>query len=431
MAQYNSNYSSDANDLVPDHTFARVCTYWRSTAINLPTLWTHIVITPAQANYEYAILSLDRSAGLPIYLDVSSTGKVEEWDDQSQAQWETFLANAIEKVHVLNIVDLFPTAPTFLDKTIELFLHLGSPGVLKTLCIQRPCVMDQLSNLADFPANQSDPILRSITVLHLSDALLPWNSVAYHNLIDLRPQFIVFDEWSISTLELGGILAASPGLTTLKLEYITITHSGDWNAENVVRLARLEVLYLLYVDYDSWVALASVLSLSDCLGTLEVSVRHRGDSFSEVFHLVRDFLHGVRVKTLSVPAFGDDDAQWALSLSATIPSLESLVLPDYDLNWYGHEAIGNEPEINVDTPPRLPHLFVASSKLDLDGLKLIVSIYGVETLHLDNAESQYGSDSGPLRDELRVALLDAFPHLTCLITDEDTTLKWPCRTFAW
>ncbi|KAG8692193.1 hypothetical protein FRC09_011402 [Ceratobasidium sp. 395] len=419
------------NGPVSDHTFAQVSTYWRATAVNLPTLWTYINITPAQVNYEYAILSLDRSDVLPIHLDISSEGVVDQWDGYpARPAWEEFLAIASRRVQTLNIFDSFREPETLLYEAMILLLHHGSEGVLKTLCIKRPD-SDEYGDLCDFSAGLSDDILHSITILHLNDVMLAWTSSAYYNLIDLRLQFTEADEMVVSTSELAGVLGASPELTTLKLDYITITPSNDWNAENVVRLVHLEVLCLLFLSYDSWVALASVLSLSNCLGPLEVGVRYyAGNRFSEISHMVRDFLRGARVKTLAIPSFGDDDPQPALSLSATIPSLECLVLPDCNLlQFRGYDEVtGDEPKINADTPPRLPHLFLASSKLDLDKLKLIVSAYGVETLHLDRVLSLWMTDTGPPRDELRAALLDAFPRLTCLITDKDTTCKWPCRT---
>ncbi|KAG8686475.1 hypothetical protein FRC09_014109, partial [Ceratobasidium sp. 395] len=429
MSRYRSN------GLAYGHTFAQVNAYWRAAAINLPALWTYIDITPAQLNYEYATLLLSRSSGLPIHLDISSEGMVDQWDGYpARPAWEEFLAIASQRVQTLNIFDSFRTPEILLYEVMILLLRHGSPGVLKTLCIKRPDG-DEYANLEGFPISQSDTFLRSITMLHLGDIRLPWTSTAYHNLIDLRLQFSEVDVREISTSQLADILGASPGLTTLKLDYITINPSDDWDAENVVRLAHLEVLCLLYLSYDSWVELVSVLSLSDCLGPLEVGIciQHYGDSFSEISHMVRDFLHGARVKTLAIASFRDDDPQSALSLSATIPSLENLMLSDCNLlNLRRDKVIGEEPKIKVDTPSRLPHLFLASSKLDLDKLKLIVSVYGVETLHLDNVQSWLISDRGPPRDELRTALLDAFPHLACVITDEDTTLKWPCRTvFDW
>ncbi|KAG8767994.1 hypothetical protein FRC12_005897, partial [Ceratobasidium sp. 428] len=427
MTRYPS-YSSDTNGLVFGHTLAQVSTYWRTTAIHLPTLWTQITITPTQANYEYATLSLGRSNGLPIYLDISNDGVVDQWDGYPyEPAWEEFLASASQQVQALNILDSFTAPQPLLHKAIRLLLRHGSSGVLKTLCIKRPRYEDH-TDLGDFSADQSDPILRSIIVLHLSNTLLHWTSAAYHNLIDLRLQFTEDDRRDISTSQLAGILAVSPGLTILKLEYILITLPDGWDAENVVRLAHLEVLCLLYLSYDSWVALVSVLSLSDCLSNLEVGICAQDPRFSEISHLVRDFLHGVRVKTLAITSFEYDDPQCALSLSATIPSLENLVLSDYNLlsKLRGDEVTGNRLEVNVNTGSCLPHLFLASSKLDLDNLKLIVSVSRVETLHLDRVQSWYGY-SGPPRDELRAALLDTFPHLTCLITDEDPTRKWPCR----
>ncbi|KAG8709070.1 hypothetical protein FRC09_000893 [Ceratobasidium sp. 395] len=424
-------YFKDGSDLAPVHTFAQVSSYWRSTTINLPYLWTHIRITPAQTSYEYAALFLHRSNGLPIYLDIRSEEVVEQWDDYpAQPQWEKFLASASQQVHTLNLYDSFRLPETLLYEAIRLLLSHGSPGIMKALRIRRP-EAEELGNLEPLlSANRSGDVLHSITVLHLDDVSIPWTSMIFHNLVDLQLEFATANEGEISMLQLANILAASPELVILKLQEMMITTSDNWSIEKVVRPAHLELLYLKHLTYDSWVALPLILSLSDCPGTLEVGIHDYGGNPPEISQLVQNFLHGARVKTLGIFLLGrDDNPQWALSLSTVIPSLENLILSHCNLlNLHGPERTVDKPEISANTTTRLPHLFLVSGSFDLDKLKLVISLYGVKNLHLVGRPSQYMLENGPPKDELKAALLETFSDLTCIASAEDTTLFWPCHT---
>ncbi|KAG8697404.1 hypothetical protein FRC09_007893, partial [Ceratobasidium sp. 395] len=291
MAQSLHSHTSGPSSRAPAHTFAQVCSYWRITAINLPHLWTHVCILHAQTNYEYANLLLRRSKGLPIYLDIL-TAEVDEWDSSypSKLQCEAFLTSVCRHVHTLNVKDLLDSPKTFLDETIRLLVVHASPGIMNTLCIQRPDA-ERTGSLNSLFAGQSDgAVLYYITALHLGDVLIPWTSAIYHNLVDLRLQFRHKPE-TISTSQLTSILAASPGLTSLKLEHLFIVPSEDRNEKKIVRLAHLEVLYLNHMNKDSLVSLTSIISLSNCLATLEVGIHRCGDGFSEeIEHLAQDFL---------------------------------------------------------------------------------------------------------------------------------------------
>ncbi|KAG8781560.1 hypothetical protein FRC12_021765 [Ceratobasidium sp. 428] len=311
---------------------------------------------------------------------------------------------------------------------MRLLVSHASPGIMNTLRIQRPDA-ERTGSLNSLFAGQSDgAVLYYITALHLGDVLIPWTSATYHNLVDLRLQFRHKPE-TISTSQLTSILAASPGLTSLKLEHLFIVPSEDRNEEKIVRLVHLEVLYLNHMNKDSLASLMSIVSLSNCLAILEVGIHRCGDGYSEeIVHLAQDFLRGVRIKTLALTSdlHYNDGAQWALSLSKMIPFLENLVLDTlslYDVRGPGETT--DEPETNVGTTSYLPNLFLMAHELDLEKLKLIVSVYGVETLYLRRTWD--GS-----ADELKAPLLESCHNLTCVILDEDPTINWPCRTmFDW
>ncbi|KAG8763179.1 hypothetical protein FRC12_008660 [Ceratobasidium sp. 428] len=438
MAQSFSSRASEAKSLAPAHDFSQVSSYWRATAINLPHLWTHICIAPTQTNYEYATLLLRRSKGLPIYLDISSK-KVEKWNSYpSKPKLKTFLVSVGQHVHTLKIVDLFNSPRTFPDETIQILLSHASSGIMNTLrIIKRPGAEQAESLNSLFASRSNGAVLHSITVLHLRNVLIPSTSAIYHNLVDLRLQ-LHYNPQNIPTsqLELAGMLAASPGLTILKLECLNIIPSEGWDEEKVVRLAHLKILYLENLCKDSCVALMQILSLSDCLGTLEVGIHQcYEDYLEEIADLSQNFLRGVRVKTLALSPDLDyhDGAQWALRFSKTIPFLENLIIDTSDLrDVRGSGGKIDKPGIDISVTSRLPNLFLMADELDLEKLKLIVSVYGVETLHLDKSRLSYGSNRGPSRGELKTALLESFPSLECTVSDKDTTRHWPCRRmFDW
>ncbi|KAG8709068.1 hypothetical protein FRC09_000891 [Ceratobasidium sp. 395] len=433
IAQSFPSRARNTSSLVPAHYFAQVCSYWRITTINLPHLWTHICIAPTQINYEYATLLLRRSKDLPIYLDIYSK-KVEKWNNYpSKPQWDTFLASVGQHVHTLNIVDLFRSPITFPDEAIQVLVSHASSGMMNTLRITKQSGAEQSESLNSlFAGRSNDAVLHSITVLHLHNVLIPSTSAIYHNLTDLRLQLHYNDEnIPTSQLELAGMLAASPGLTILKLEFLNITPSEDWDENKVVRLPHLKVLYLEGLCKESFVALIPILSLSDCLGALEVGIHRCYDGYlEEIADLSQDFLRGARVKTLALSPNLDyhDGAQWALSFSKTIPSLENLILETYYLRDVRESREKtDEPEIHVGAMSHLPNLFLMVHELNLEKLKLIVSGYGVKTLHLDSSRF-YGFD-GPSKSELKTALLESFPSLKCTVSDKDTTRHWPCRRF--
>ncbi|KAG8781561.1 hypothetical protein FRC12_021766 [Ceratobasidium sp. 428] len=300
---------------------------------------------------------------------------------------------------------------------------------MSALRIRRP-ETGQIESLNPLLAGQSDSVvLRSIAVLHLGSISIPWTSTIYHNLVDLRLQFH-YSPQNISTSQLAGILAASPGLTILKLECLNLVALEDWNEEQVVRLAHLKVLYLHNLGEDGLAALMSTFSLSSCLGTLEVGIHDCYDRYSEEgAHLAQDFLRGAHIKTLALtPNLEyDDDAQLAVSVSKMIPSLENLVLCPYSTdNMRETGGMTDEPEIDAGITSCLPNLFLVDPDLDLEELNLIVSFYGVETLHLHRTRWNWPAD------ELKTALLESCHNLTCVISDEDPTINWPCRTmFDW
>ncbi|KAG8687811.1 hypothetical protein FRC08_011754 [Ceratobasidium sp. 394] len=280
----------------------------------------------------------------------------------------------------------------------------------------------------------SDAVLRSITVLHLQEMVIPWPSTAYHGLVDLRLEFSAESETWISAVQLSGILAASLTLEVLKLSGLGIVRPRNWDLTTSIPLVHLRVLHLGGMYDASWELLLPLVSISDCLGSLSIGFHmHSQDNLTD---LIDDFLRNTPTETLvfSEASVSGASPLWALSVSRTIPALKNLVLSQFNiLDIEDLEAM--EAELGSNDPSSrqthaLNHLYLVSSDINLDDLKIIVPMYNVRTLHLESCTVVETEEANPpiTIAELRERLLKAFPHLVCVISNVDTTSGWPCRT---
>ncbi|KAG8737115.1 hypothetical protein FRC10_008562 [Ceratobasidium sp. 414] len=278
-------------------------------------------------------------------------------------------------------------------------------------------------------ADNSDAVLRSITVLHLQEMVIPWSSTTYHGLVDLRLEFTAESEAWVSVAQLADILAASPTLEILKISGLGVVRSGDWNTAISIPLVHLKVLYLSDMYDATLELLLSLFSLSDCLGSLSIGFQtHRQVNLA---HLIDDFLRNSPTETLAfseASALGTSPLR-ALSISRTIPSLRNLVLSQFnpldieELETMAAELGTSSSHQMTSSLHSLTHLYLVSSEVNLDDLKIIVPMYSVRTLHLESCTA-FETTIGDLKN----SLLEVFHDLVCVISDVDTTSKWPCRT---
>ncbi|KAG8689037.1 hypothetical protein FRC12_020737 [Ceratobasidium sp. 428] len=440
VMQKSSGYCHQPNKLPPVQALAETSSYWRQVAINTPSLWADIKISTAGSCYDNAALSLSRANGLPIHLSVSelspNKGDVyRSWDESPKLP--AFLTQACQRIHKLDI-NSSVIATSGIHIVMKHWLDHCSVGVTKSLKIKKDDSAQSRSalplgwsfNLASI--EHAEAVLESLSVLQLEAIFIPWTSAAYHNLIDLRLYFNWYHRVQISASQLANILSSSPGLTTLKLEGLEITRSDSFDAVTLVSLVHLEVLYLGSLSHESLERLLSLVSLSNCLNALDVAL-----DAPEATDTLRPLFHNIRTRSLvcSNLDFGIGP-QWALSLSSVVISLDSLVLQGFahlseaelQTTTLGHQTGGDGVEPHEQDAPRLPHLCMETCDVNLEGLKTIVSAYGVENLHLNMCRIGNPEGGGHMGlEELRNELLHAFPDLVCDIPGHSTAYEWPCR----
>ncbi|KAG8740655.1 hypothetical protein FRC10_004065 [Ceratobasidium sp. 414] len=385
-----------SEDPPPAQLLAGISSYWRQVAINTPSLWTWINITTTQANFDYATLSLNRSNNCPIYLTIFQPEApgcgYPGWSAKGTST--AFLIQASRQIRTLDIRSSEFRAEA-INMIMKLWLSHGSVEAAKTLRVR--VQSDIQLNLV--LVGHAEEVLRSVSVLHLDGAAIPWASTVYHNLVDLRFWFSEHSEISLPVSQLATILTSSPGLVTLKISGLAVTPSNGWDSTTTVQLIHLEVLYLDVMSHETCGLLFPLIRLSACLNDLSIGI-YLGTGLPNIAP-VQNFLRDTPTRT-----------QRGLSLFGVIPSLQNLVV--------GWCMLDNPNELRTTVlerrpAPCLPHLFIVMATVNLECLKIIVSRCGVQTIHLEECVPHDGME------ELRGSLLEAFPDLVCIVSDVDTT----------
>ncbi|QRV89074.1 F-box-like protein [Ceratobasidium sp. AG-Ba] len=414
--------------LPPVPMCASVSTYWRRVALSAPLLWTYVDIDAVEPN-EYLDLALVRSQQHPIYLRISDP--VDTTDDGGLESLLFSLEEVSPQIGVLEIVPSVPS-PGYVQGVLEEMLHTASNKALSTLYIHRT-----LSNYPypppplvwDLNSGDAGSLLQSLTVLHLKNVFLPWGSMAYRHLLDLRLETSLgFDEHSVTSLQFRTILASSPQLSTLKLSRVSITHTPDEDVEiQPVILPCLELLYIGNLDPESWTIILSLINSSGCADNMSIGFDRLPPNLA---NLIEDFFRGLRLATLMCSACDDDSPLWILLLimRASV-GVKSLILA-----WFGpiHPAEAHilTSVMQVDTSHcSVEHLFIASGYTSLTDLAFIIPAFSVKAVHLDDCTviDQTNKDGPRDLDTLANRLLGDFPGLKLAISNVDTTLQWPCR----
>ncbi|KAG8695390.1 hypothetical protein FRC08_007859 [Ceratobasidium sp. 394] len=428
MVQYPHN---DTYGLPPVQQLAGVSSYWRQVAINTPSLWMCIDITTTQTDYNYVTLALDRSKNYPVDLTIIETSGGEDRHRFSGviAKSHAFLTQASQRIRMLDMTSHHSSPGATIDM-VKLWLKHGSAGVAKMLRVRSR--LDESLRLNLTSAERAGEVLSSVSVLHLDEVIIPWTSTVYHNLVDLRLWFSVDNKRRISISQLATILASSLGLATLKLHGLKITPSDDWDA-TTVQLIHLEVLDLGNLPYGSFERLISLIPLSNCLKISSIGLEFR--SWSGITHLIRDFLRGTPTRTLA--CHGDErktSPRWPLSLVEVLPALEDLILYGFkhlaanaiqDMTSE-HQPNAGEGESYQIIAPCLQRLYIVSSDVNLRGLNFIVSKCGAQTIYLETCGVSTTCNLDV--NKIRARLIKAFPDLLCVVSNNDTTSKWPCRS---
>ncbi|KAG9119226.1 hypothetical protein FRC07_005837 [Ceratobasidium sp. 392] len=430
-------------DLPVAHAICGVNSYWRKVATETPALWTHIRIATNFRTYAYPRLLLDRSKGLPIDLYIHH---LEQGEGQSQLAlpWEVlaFLSYACRKLRNLEMNSWAnPTGAFF--KVLRIWLNMGSLEAAKRIRLSDFAHSHQQLSLEWgielSPDEHASNMLHSLAGLDLSYIAFPWSSPAYHGLVDFRLCLSQDNNVRIKTSEISAIFATSPYLTTLKLYGLIVERSNNWNG-STIQLAYLKTFCLAGMSNEGVVLLLSTISLSGCVSNLGISLQI--DNPPGIIHVLENFLRDTSTKTLvcSEPAHHHPGSGWGLSLSASIPLLQNLVLPSpalFKLRNTEIKAAADKLRSDVykltqltnQSSRRLPHLFLVSYDVCPELLSVIVPGYCVQALHLEADKPSDDNDYYHELIDMRKELIREFPKLRCTVAQGDTTSEWPCRKY--
>ncbi|KAG8731984.1 hypothetical protein FRC12_019483 [Ceratobasidium sp. 428] len=189
--------------------------------------------------------------------------------------------------------------------------------------------------------------------------------------------------------------------------------------------------------------LLPLINLSSCANYLDVTLDFHNPT-RETICLMQDFLRNTPTLTLVCTDTKYISApEWALSVSAAVSSLDRLLLFAFGCAQSRNPAramaiedqlIGSEGELNATITPPLPQLFIAKSAVTLAQLKAIVSRYRIQTIYLDSCHldslmaPSHDRDTVAGMNEMKKDLLEFAPNVQCVISSDDTTWRWRCRT---
>ncbi|KAG8743496.1 hypothetical protein FRC10_011969 [Ceratobasidium sp. 414] len=403
------------------NSFTGISSYWRQVALSTPTLWTRMGIRD-QNRRRYGYLCLERSNGFPLQFYVVGEDSI-----GLSERWLAFFKKALPQIRML---DLWARRQhlrhTNVNIVLETWLKNGFVGTTKVLRLRAAPSSAAPWDLDAWSIERAEAMLSPLTVLHLTNILIPCSSAAYHGLVDLR----LSTEGRRNTIELSvsqlaGILSASPNLSSLNITGVKVLPSDS--PKSPTFLVHLKLLCLFAMDDESLGLVMSLIPLSRCLEELSVGLsigRSNG-------HLVENFLRGARIKTLACMTFGEQPGQWPLLLSTVVHPLDHLIIRGFEpLKPLDIETLRVELEerkaenrLNKGFPFPLPHVYLASGRYDDDDLTFITRMLSVQKLHVERCtklESQ-----GKL-NRLEAKLPETPPNSVCTFTEMDTTAEWLC-----
>ncbi|QRW03370.1 F-box-like domain protein [Ceratobasidium sp. AG-Ba] len=247
--------------------------------------------------------------------------------------------------------------------------------------------------------NHAEGVLLPVTHLQLKQYLIPWNSKAYENLLDLQLLFRPDGQVQILVGQMAKVFSASPRLKSLKVAGLEIRNPGNSALPMPSPLNDLDVLVLGDMQGESRTFLAQLISLLDCTGTLKICIEY--------------FTHGSLISTVSL----------FLNCAVKTVILSHYQTPRSTVHASGVPAQVYQvfDQISEAAKPcqDLQNLYLFSVRIDRTELKHIVSALVVRNLRFGYSEPPSGeAQSDSDRRSLNAVLLEEFPNMVCH-DDED------------
>ncbi|KAG8691241.1 hypothetical protein FRC09_011684 [Ceratobasidium sp. 395] len=255
----------------------------------------------------------------------------------------------------------------------------------------------------------------------MGGSVLPWDSSAYCNLVELKLQF-VHCKVSASESQLAALLSASPGLVTLKLAYIPVTRARGWTQPSPVQLNCLKVLDVVNMEAGSLELLLPLFAVPESSDDLSVGVPfdQRLQNALETFFARSQIttLHCCRPNGRPAPS---------LSLLRSLACVETVLILDRLLLNENNDATSLEaPGLSL-IPSLIPNVILVSCKVTFEGLKDLVEAHQIRNLRLQLCRLIYSAKDSQSLEDIQASLLGMYPDLKVSIEDRDSTYDHPVR----
>lgn len=392
-----------------------VCSYWRSVALALPALWTHVDIAPYHklnkrlltfgklfaANTGKAPLeihiNMDEPTNRPplepdlveICASVAARAnsiQLSLFDPGDEEFWmiRTLLANSVSR-GLTRLIMSFKDGDN----------HSIRPGFIVANDAEETFndVDDDDVWPLDVPHHHLEQVLRYVTVLRLDTIYPYWTSLAYHGLAKLH---LTEPSGTLITVsQLAGILSASPQLCFLHFGSAIMMED---EFPTPVRLDNLEVLRLDVEEPFERVSILDIISpgsiplrMSITLGENEIM------SLTESEY--KEFFTRSNVTQLHFSSRQGSASLPLPELLALVPNLQALFLGGF---YIGHAIKGflNEPDPFGDEDSeefRLAKLHLASSTVNPDAFCWIAETYRIQSITIEERTCLVESGGDPCK----------------------------------
>lgn len=380
--------SSTSPHYVYPGVLASVCSIWRKTVVNLPSLWSHIDLTISKVNtYNQSCRAKawsEYANNVPLYVHVLPVFNPTTVDESDALKPLELLASLAKDVRFLRV----GSTEHLGQRILACWVKHGSPGVARSLELGTtdPELVELLSwdpsAVDDVPPVQVEEFFYSLQSLDLAGFHIPWESKIYHGLVRLSLEATLGGGChQLAQLQLATILRSSPRLRELKLVDVVVGHEA-WVAPKPIVLEDLEVL-VLHIN------LVLVLPLiAPGLKPLGMSFLLNKDPMS--LEIVRSFFSRSIIETLDLAnVLGAH--RWFPFVMGPLQHLKTLILVDCSFSDSDiHDFLVGSPESAVPWP-RLRVLHLAGCMLNDDILLKLLSMHSVQTLRLHSCTTNCDS----------------------------------------
>ncbi|KAG9100113.1 hypothetical protein FRC06_004515 [Ceratobasidium sp. 370] len=375
-----------------------VCKQWRDVAANHRSLWTHLDLDVHRSytgsEWYPGKIWVERSQGAPLFVNIrqyamSGNGHpTTVYDDPDPSsvimRLFAFLIPLTCQVSSLTVILGWPQA-YIAKKLLDCWATYGFPPQVKFL---------KLESNPEFGLSEIIPPviirpLESLEVLHAYNTVPPWSGWTIGNLVDLRLEADLQDEyWSMTQTELVSVLSSCPKLRYLTLSGLEI--QGSWEpVPSPVALDELRDLNIGCIYTGVLVSVLDSINPGDAELRLEIDLFYTCVDPHEAIPAVCRFADRWNIETLRWACYGEP---CFASQLGPLPHVRTLALnlcyfsdvarvpgADQDLKTYVNPLPTSSQTMLW---PDLQELRLHNCTLEKEHLYRLISLHSIQTLYM-------------------------------------------------